>query len=113
MHRPERRAAKRLGRREGTFFQHERFNRTALATTVVVAVTSKMKYGSFPENLVYERAGRPPRPWVVNVTQPATVDRSLLGPRLGSLSASRLAAVWAASAMRARDAEEKAPDAAG
>jgi mRNA-degrading endonuclease toxin of MazEF toxin-antitoxin module len=31
---------------------------------------------------------------VVNVTQIATVDRALLGPRLGSLSRARLAQVW-------------------
>jgi hypothetical protein len=31
----------------------------------------------------------------VDVTQLATVDRDLLGPRLGALSAARLAEVWA------------------
>ena len=75
--------------------QHERFNRTSLATAIVVAITSKMKYAELPGNIRLKKgeAGLP-RPSVINVTQVATVERSLLGPRLGSLSPARLAALW-------------------
>jgi mRNA interferase MazF len=83
------------GRRPAVVLQHDRFNRSQLATAVVVAITSKLKYAGLPGNV---RLGRGeaglPRASVVNVTQVATVDRSLLGPRLGSLTAARLLEVW-------------------
>lgn len=76
--------------------QHDRFNRTKIATAVVVAVTSKLKYAELPGNVRLRRgeAGLP-RASVVNVTQVATVDRALLGPRLGALTSARFAQVWA------------------
>jgi len=56
--------------------QHERFNRTTLATAVVVAITSRLKYAELPGNVRLRKgeAGLP-RASVVNVTQIATVDR--------------------------------------
>ena len=84
------------GRRPAVVLQHDRFNRTTIATAIVVAVTSRLKYGALPGNVRLRKgeAGLQ-RASVVNVTQVATVDRSLLGPRLGSLSAARLNEVWA------------------
>lgn len=84
------------GRRPVVVIQHDRFNRTQLATAVVVAVTSKMKYALLPGNVRLRRgeAGLS-RASVVNVTQVATVDRTQLGPRLGRLASSRLAEIWA------------------
>jgi mRNA interferase MazF len=75
--------------------QHDRFNNTRLATAVVVAITSQLKYAELPGNVRLRKgeAGLP-RASVVNVTQIATVDRDLLGPRLGTLSAARLTQVW-------------------
>jgi mRNA interferase MazF len=83
------------GRRPALVLQHDRFNNTALATAVVVAITSQLKYAELPGNVRLRKgeAGLP-RPSVVNVTQIATVDRDLLGPRLGALTAARLAQVW-------------------
>ena len=75
--------------------QHDRFNRTRIATVVVVAVTSKSKYAELPGNVRLRKGeGGLPRASVVNVTQVATVDRELVGPRLGALTAARLAEVW-------------------
>jgi mRNA interferase MazF len=75
--------------------QHDRFNRTKIATAVVVAITSRLKYAELPGNVRLRRgeAGLP-RASVVNVTQIATVDRDLLGPRLGALTPARLKQVW-------------------
>jgi mRNA interferase MazF len=83
------------GRRPALVIQHERFNSTRIATAVVVAITSKLKYADLPGNVRLRKgeAGLP-RASVVNVTQVATVDRDLLGPRLGKLTAARLAQVW-------------------
>lgn len=84
------------GRRPALVLQHARYNRTKLATTVVVAITSKLKYAALPGNVRLRKgeAGLP-RASVVNVTQIATVDRELLGPRLGTVARARLAEVWA------------------
>jgi mRNA interferase MazF len=83
------------GRRPAVVLQHNRFNRTRLATTVVVAITSRLRYAALPGNVRLARgeAGLP-TPSVVNVTQIATVDRADVGDRLGRLSRSRLIQVW-------------------
>jgi mRNA interferase MazF len=84
------------GRRPAVVIQHDRFNCTAIATAVVVAITSKLKYADLPGNVRLRKGeGGLPRPSVVNVTQVATVDRECLGPRLGTLTEARLAQVWA------------------
>jgi mRNA interferase MazF len=83
------------GRRPVVVLQHDRFNRTTLATAVVVAITSKLKYAELPGNVRLRKgeAGLP-RASVVNVTQLATVDRDCLGPRVGKLAPERLHEVW-------------------
>jgi len=92
---PDARGSEPGGRRPVVVLQHDRFNRTRIATAVVVAITSKLKYAELPGNLRLRKgeAGLP-RASVVNVTQLATVDRTLLGPRLGTLTEKRLAEVW-------------------
>jgi mRNA interferase MazF len=84
------------GRRPAVVLQHDRFNRTRISTAVVVAITSKLKYGGLPGNIRLRKgeAGLP-RASVVNVTQVATVDRELIGPLLGKLTPERLGQVWA------------------
>jgi len=92
---PEARGSAPAGRRPVLVLQHDRFNRTALATAVVVAITSKLKYGALPGNVRLRKGeGGLPKASVVNVTQVATVDRDLIGPRLGSLTTERLRQIW-------------------
>ena len=83
------------GRRPAVVLQHNRFNRTSLATTVVVAVTSNLRYAALPGNVRLSRgeAGLP-KPSVVNVTQIATVDRGDVEGRLGRLNRTRLDEIW-------------------
>lgn len=83
------------GRRPAVVLQHDRFNRTRIATAIVVAITSRLKYAELPGNVRLRKgeAGLP-RASVVNVTQVATIDRELIGPRLGALTAARLDQVW-------------------
>ena len=92
---PSPRGSAPAGRRPVVVIQHDRFNRTALATAVVVAITSKLKYAALPGNVRLRKgeAGLG-RASVVNVTQLATVDRDQLGARLGRLASSRLAEIW-------------------
>ena len=64
-------------------------------TEVVVAITSKLKYAELPGNVrLREGEGGLPCPFVVNVTQIATVDRSSIEAVAGRLSRLRLAEVW-------------------
>jgi mRNA interferase MazF len=92
---PEARGSAPAGRRPALILQHDRFNRTQLATAVVVAITSQLKYAGIPGNVRLRKGeGGLPRPSVINVTQIATVDRNDLGPYLGRISTKRLAEVW-------------------
>ena len=111
---PRARGSEPSGRRPVVVLQHERFNRTRLATVVVVAITSKLKYAGLPGNVRLRRgeAGLP-RASVVNVTQVATVDRALVGARIGSLSRGRLADVWAGVRLVCEPDGEPAPTADG
>jgi mRNA interferase MazF len=79
------------GRRPALVVQHDRFNRSAIATTVVVAITSNLRLGAMPGNVRLQRgeAGLA-RPSVVNISQLRTIDRSLLNDRSGTLGALRL-----------------------
>jgi mRNA interferase MazF len=83
------------GKRPAVVLQHDRFNRTRLATVVVVAITSKVRYAELPGNVRLRKgeAGLP-RASVVNVTQVATVDRERLVGRIGRLSREKLQKVW-------------------
>lgn len=83
------------GRRPAVVLQHDRFNRTGLATTVVAAITSNLRYAAMPGNVRLSRgeAGLP-RESVVNVTQLNTIDHGDIGGTLGSLTHERLGQIW-------------------
>ena len=82
------------GRRPALVVQHDRFNRSAISTTVVAAVTSNLRLGAMPGNvrLRHGEAGLP-RAGVVNVSQIRTIDHTRLGDRLGVLGAAKIRAV--------------------
>ena len=79
------------GRRPAIVVQHDRFNRSAIQTTVVAAITSNLRLGAMPGN-VRLRGGEAslPRASVVNVTQLRTVDRERLTERVGQLAPARI-----------------------
>jgi mRNA interferase MazF len=79
------------GRRPAVVVQHDRFNRSAISTTVVAAVTSNLRLGVMPGNVRLRRgeAGLP-RASVVNVSQIRTIDRDRLDERIGVLAAPQL-----------------------
>ncbi len=75
------------GRRPAVVVQHDRFNRSAMRTTVVAAITSNLRLAAMPGNVRLRRGEASlPRPSVVNVTQIRTVDRAGLTERIGALS---------------------------
>ncbi len=79
------------GRRPALVVQHDRFNRSAISTLVVAAVTSNLRLGDMPGNVRLRRgeAGLL-RPSVVNISQLRTIDRSRLGERIGTLTPARM-----------------------
>ena len=79
------------GKRPAVVVQHDRFNRSAIATAVVAAVTSNLRLAAMPGN-VRLRKGEANllRSSVVNVSQLGTVDRGRLTERVGSLGPGRL-----------------------
>jgi mRNA interferase MazF len=71
--------------------QHDRFNRSAIQTTVVAAITSNVLLAGMPGNVRLKKGeANLPRPSVVNVTQVRTVDRGRLGDLIGALSPRRV-----------------------
>jgi len=79
------------GRRPALVVQHDRFNRSAISTAVVAAVTSSLRLGAMPGN-VRLRQGEAglPRASVVNVSQLRTIDRTRLHDRVGILGPARI-----------------------
>jgi mRNA interferase MazF len=88
------------GRRPALIVQHDRFNRSAIQTTVVAAVTSNLRLAAMPGNVRLRKgeAGLP-RPSVVNVTQLRTIDRERLTGRVGQLGPNRMREVLAGLAL--------------
>jgi len=79
------------GRRPALVVQHDRFNRSAISTTGVAAVTSNLRLGAMPGNVRLRRgeAGLP-RASVVNGSQIRTIDRAGLVDRVGVLGAGKM-----------------------
>lgn len=79
------------GRRPALVVQHDRFNRSAISTTVVAAVTSNLRLAAMPGNVRLRRgeAGLL-LPSVVNISQLRTIDRSRLSERVGILGPARM-----------------------
>ncbi|GAC1351716.1 MAG: type II toxin-antitoxin system PemK/MazF family toxin [Polyangiales bacterium] len=82
------------GRRPALVVQHDRFNRSAINTTVVVAITSNLRLAAMPGNVRLRKGEASlPKASVVNVSQIRTVDRARFNLRVGSLTPGRLKAV--------------------
>src|SRR5258707_6745143 len=74
-------------RRPVVVVQGDALNRSRLATAVCVPVTSNLRLSTAPGNvLLRSRATGLPKDSVANVSQIVSIDRSLLGSRIGHLS---------------------------
>jgi len=70
--------------------QNDAYNRSAIATVIVCALTSNLKRAASPGNVRLAKGeANLPKPSVANVTQVATVDKSQLVQRIGKLSKSK------------------------
>ncbi len=79
-----------MGRRPAVVVQHDRYNRSAIQTTIIAAITSNLGLSAMAGNvrLAKGEAGLP-RPCVINVSQVATVDKGRLTERIGALSGNK------------------------
>ena len=79
------------GRRPVLVVQHDRFNLSAIRTTVVSAVTSDLRLAAMPRGVGLKRgeAGLS-RTSVVNMIQIRIVDRSRLTDRIGTIARARM-----------------------
>ena len=77
-------------RRSCVIVQNNAFNASRIATVVVVVITSNLALGRAFGNVTLRQgeAGLPKKS-VVNISQIATVDRSMLDGRIGKLSPAR------------------------
>jgi mRNA interferase MazF len=79
------------GRRPAVVVQHDRFNRSAIQTTIVAAITSNLRLAGMPGNVRLRKGeANLPRSSVVNITQLRTVDRDRLAERVGHLAPGRM-----------------------
>lgn len=78
-------------RRPVVIVQGDSFNASRIATTVVVPLTSNLRLAAAPGNVVLAAARTGlPKDSVANVSQVLSIDRSLLGDRVGHLSPNEL-----------------------
>jgi mRNA interferase MazF len=84
-----------VGRRPGLVVQNDVLNDSRLNTVIVLAITSTMKYGELPGNVVLRKEeANLPKKCVVNVTQIKSVDKRSLKEKIGTLSEKRMADVY-------------------
>ncbi len=67
--------------------QDNQYNRSRIATVIVLSITSNMKLADMPGNILLDREESGlPKDSVINVSQIATVDKSWLEKKVGSVS---------------------------
>lgn len=71
--------------------QNNLYNESRIATVVVCALTSKVRYAHIPGNVLLNKGeAQLPKASVVNVSQVFTVDKSDLDEKIGTLSDKRI-----------------------
>jgi mRNA interferase MazF len=75
------------GRRPGLVVQNNALNDSKLNTVIVLAITSNLKYGELPGNVLLKKGeAHMPKACVINVTQIKSVDKSSIKEKIGTLS---------------------------
>ncbi len=71
--------------------QGDAFNRSRISTVVCIPLTSNLRWADAPGNVMLPaRLTGLPKDSVANVTQPVTLDRTLLTDRVGMLPEAKL-----------------------
>lgn len=78
------------GKRPGLVIQADALNNSRLNTTIVLAITSNLKFGQLPGNVVLGKGeANLKKSSVINVTQFKTVDKRSLKEKIGTLTKER------------------------
>ncbi|MDQ2666285.1 MAG: type II toxin-antitoxin system PemK/MazF family toxin [Gemmatimonadota bacterium] len=81
-------------RRPVVVIQGNALNRSRIATTICVPLTSNLRWADAPGNvLLTARASGLPKASVANASQIVTIDRDALASRVGRLAPQRLAQI--------------------
>ena len=84
-----------MGRLPGLVVQNDILNDSMLNTVVMIAITTTLKFGELPGNVVLKKnEANMPRKCVVNVTQVKSVDKQSLMEKIGTLSGERMTEVY-------------------
>jgi len=84
-----------IGRRPGLVIQNDILNDSKLNTVIMFAITSTMKFGELPGNIVLHKGeANLPKKCVVNVTQIKSVDKASIKEKIGTLSKKRMEEVY-------------------
>jgi mRNA interferase MazF len=76
--------------------QNDAFNQSKISTVVVCALTSNLKLGSAPGNVLLSKGeGNLPKSSVVNISQVLTVDKAEIKEKIGQLSKKRIEEILA------------------
>ncbi len=82
------------GRRPGLVIQNDILNDSNLNTVIMLAITSTMKFGELPGNVVLRKGeANIPKKCVINVTQIKSVDKQSIREKIGTLSKKRMGEV--------------------
>jgi len=84
-----------MGRRPGLVIQNDVLNDSKLNTVVMLAITSTLKFGELPGNVILKKGeANMPKRSVVNVTQFKSVDKNSIIEKIGTLSKERMAEIY-------------------
>ncbi len=80
-----------IGRRPGLVVQNDILNDSNLNTVIMLAITSTMKFGELPGNVVLKKGeANVPKKCVINVTQIKSVDKKSIKEKIGTLTKKRI-----------------------
>ncbi len=84
-----------MGRRPGLVIQNDALNDSNLNTVIMLAITSTLKFGDLPGNIILQKGeANMPKRCVINVTQIKSVDKKSIKENIGALSDERMAEVY-------------------
>ena len=79
------------GRRPGLVIQNDILNDSNLNTVIMLAITSTMKFGELPGNVILRKGeANIPKKCVINITQIKSVDKQSIKEKIGTLSKKRM-----------------------
>jgi len=80
-----------IGRRPGLVIQNDLLNDSNLNTVIMLAITSTMKFGELPGNVVLRKGeANVPKKCIINTTQIKSVDKKSIKEKIGTLSKKKM-----------------------